>query len=219
MMFLLGLGILILSLVGIVAVVRTSDRIGWGIRSNCMLGLGVFMGIGLMVSAACEWTNSLFSSDNVTNGGPAPVSQKTIAWSPTSTFPPTQKTIFHPVTWMELASFLSDDHTNWSGYDPNYYACMDFSIDLVENAGKRNIKAWIVGVDFYNEEDGHAFVAFETTDLGVVFIEPQKDFRYMNPMVGKPLCDASTGTVCQGAISSIEYVQCDHSHMCTQYFP
>ena len=126
---------------------------------------------------------------------------------------------YRPVTWKELVSFISDDHTNWNKYDPNYYVCLDFSTTLVENARKQNVKAWIVGVDFYNQTDGHAFVAFETTDLGVVYIEPQKDYRYVNPVVGKPLCDAVYGTTCMGIISSIEYVQCDHLHRCTKYSP
>jgi hypothetical protein len=131
----------------------------------------------------------------------------------------TQTIDYRPITWKELASFLSDDHTNWNNYVPDYYVCLDFSIALVENAGKQNIKAWIVGVEFYNQEEGHAFVAFETTDLGVVFIEPQSDYRFTNPKVGKPLCDLSTGIMCMGTISSIEYLQCDHSHYCNPYTP
>ncbi len=120
---------------------------------------------------------------------------------------------------MELVNFIEDDHTNWNNYDPNYYVCLDFSKALVENARKQNIKAWVVLVMFYNQETGHAFVAFETTDLGIVYIEPQGDNRYMVVEEGKPLCDSWGVYECMGTIKSIEYAQCDQSHYCTEYTP
>ena len=140
--------------------------------------------------------------------------------SPTR-YPKTPTTYYRPISWMELVSFISDDHTNWNEYVPDEYVCLDFAIDLVESAGKQNIKAWIVGVDFYNDETGHAFVAFETTDRGVVFLEPQADVPYINPKVGQYLCDAWTGTACMGSISTIEYMQCEsnHSAYCRPYTP
>lgn len=123
------------------------------------------------------------------------------------------------VTWMELVSFIEADHTNWNNYDPDNYVCLDFAIDLVENAGKQNIKAWVVGVYFYDDDIGHAFTGFETTDRGMVFIEPQTDIPYINVTIGKLLCDAWTGTNCMGKIKSLEYFQCDHSHYCINYLP
>jgi hypothetical protein len=139
---------------------------------------------------------------------------------PSPTHPPTSSPIsYRPVTWMELVSFIETDHTNWNEYDPDYYVCLDFAIDLVENARKQNIKAWVVGVEFYNDDIGHAFTGFETTDRGIVFIEPQTDIPYTNPAIGKLLCDAWEGTNCVGEIKSIEYYQCDHSHFCSPYTP
>lgn len=143
-------------------------------------------------------------------------------YHPTSTIRPTQTIAYHPVTWMELASFLTSDPTNLSAnnkFNTDYYTCLDFSIDLVENANKENIKAWIVGVNFYNESEGHAFVAFETTDLGVVYIEPQTDHRYEVLQQGEPLCDAWGKYGCMGTVGSYEFIQCDHSHYCTNYTP
>jgi hypothetical protein len=135
------------------------------------------------------------------------------------TVSPTPTTAYRPVTWMELVSFIEDDHTNWNKYIPDQYVCLDFAVDLVENARKQNIKAWIVSVDFTDGSPGHSFTAFETTDKGVVFIEPQADTHYVNPKVGQPLCDAWYGTLCMGTISSIEYYQCEHTHYCTPYSP
>ena len=37
--------------------------------------------------------------------------------------------------------------------------------------------------------------------------------------VGQPLCDGWTGTNCMGTISKINYVQCNHSQYCVQYYP
>ena len=147
--------------------------------------------------------------------------QMTATRRPTSTTRPTPTIAYLPVTWMELVSFLSDDHTNWNEYIPDHYVCLDFAIDLVENAGKQNIKAWVVIVDFYNQESNHAFAAFETTDRGTVFIEPQADVPYVNPKVGQLLVDAWQGRVFIGKIAAIKYLQCDsdHSHYCDPFIP
>jgi len=140
--------------------------------------------------------------------------------SPTR-YPNTPTTYYRPISWKELVSFISDDHTNWNEYISDEYVCLDFAIDLVESAIKQNIKAWIVAVDFTDGTPSHAFTGFETTDRGVVFIEPQADVPYIDPKVGQYLCDAWTGTVCMGIISTIEYMQCEsnHSHYCDPYAP
>jgi hypothetical protein len=132
--------------------------------------------------------------------------QPSLTKSPATWSTPTPTTTYRPVKWMELVSFISDDHTNWNTYIPNQYVCLDFAIDLVENATKQNIKAWIVAVDFTDGGPGHSFTAFETTDRGVVFIEPQADIPYINPKVGQDLCDSWNGTMCMGVISKIEYL-------------
>jgi len=127
---------------------------------------------------------------------------------------------YRPVTWMELADFISRDHTNWNQYDINNYVCLDFAIDLVENAKKENIKAWIVAVDFTNGEIGHAFVAFETSDKGIRYVEPQRDYTYSNLTIGNPLCDDWGQDQCMGIVKSIENLgDCDHDHYCTDFEP
>ena len=128
--------------------------------------------------------------------------------------------VFTAITWMELADFLARDHTNWNQYNPNNYVCIDFAIDLVEKARKENIKAWIVGVDFANGELGHAFVAFETSDKGIRYVEPQEDYTYSNLAVGTNLCDDWGQAECMGVVANIEhYWECDHDHYCIDYKP
>lgn len=135
------------------------------------------------------------------------------------TLTPTPTTYYRPVTWMELVDFITDDHTNWNDYDAVDYNCLDYAVDLVENAHEQNLKAWVVGVDFVDEETGHAFVAFETSDRGIVYVEPQGDNTYLVLEVGKPLCDAWGMYECFGVVESFEYVQCDHDGYCTPYSP
>jgi len=122
---------------------------------------------------------------------------------------PTQ-IVYRPITWMQLVSFIEVDHTNWNTYTSKY-KCLDFAIDLVANSAKKNIKAWIVVVYFLNQRIGHAFTAFETTDVGIVYIEPQTDIPYLHPRVGQPLCNGWTGKNCMGTISEIDYFQCKHT--------
>ena len=123
------------------------------------------------------------------------------------------------ITWPELVTFLEQDHTNWNPYIPGKYTCMDFSTDLVANAAAHGIKAWIVAVDFTSGGPGHAFVAFATIDHGVVYIEPQADDTYPTVAVGKNLCDSWGVYQCMGTVSSIQYLQCNKSHYCTNYTP
>lgn len=125
----------------------------------------------------------------------------------------------HSTSWADLVSFLEKDHTNWRSYIPGKYTCLDFSTDLVANATKQEIKAWIVAVDFSDGGPGHAFVAFETTDRGIVYVEPQADDAYPIVAVGKNLCDAWGVYQCMGKVASIQFLQCDKSHYCTKYTP
>jgi hypothetical protein len=136
-----------------------------------------------------------------------------------STIQPTPTIAYLPVTWKQLVNFLSDDHTNWNEYIPGKYVCLDFAVDLVENAKKKFIKAWIVGVEFTNGGPGHAFVAFETADRGIIYVEPQGDNTYSILEEGKPLCDDWGIYGCWGTVASYEYMQCQHSHLCLDYVP
>lgn len=134
---------------------------------------------------------------------------------PSQTFTPMPR----PITWDELVQFISNDHTNWNEYDLVNYNCVHYAIDLVAAAHRQDLKAWIVIVEFYDKEPGHAFAAFETTDHGTVYIEPQGDNPYWVMEVGKPLCDAWGVYECMGTVKSIEYYQCMDADHCQLYTP
>ncbi len=123
---------------------------------------------------------------------------------------------YQAISWQQLTQFLSDDHTNWREYDLEDYNCVDFAIDLVANARYSAIDAKIVTVQFVGQETGHAFVAFETSDRGTVFVEPQGDNTYSNVEIGYDLCDDWGDFECMGTIESIQYFgECDHEQNCT----
>ncbi len=123
------------------------------------------------------------------------------------------------ITWKELVSFLEKDHTNWNKYVPGKYTCLEFSMDLVVNARKQGIQAWIVTVDFTSGGPGHAFVGFKTSDRGTVYVEPQADDTYPLVKVGVPLCDAWGVYQCMGKVASIANVQCASANYCTKFTP
>lgn len=127
--------------------------------------------------------------------------------------------VYMPITWMELVDFLAKDHTNWNEYVSGDYACLDFSVDLVANAEAQGLKAWIVLAEFTQGGPGHAFVAFETTDLGIVYVEPQADDTYPVVEVGQPLCDSWGVFECMGTVSSLQFAQCNHETECIWYTP
>ena len=124
------------------------------------------------------------------------------------------------VTWQQLADFISSDHTNWKTYDLENYNCLDYAIDLVANARNEHMKAWIVGVDFVGGDTGHAFVAFETSDRGTVYVEPQRDYTYSTLAKGNDLCDDWGLDACWGVVKDISFLgTCNHDGYCTDYTP
>ena len=94
--------------------------------------------------------------------------------------------------------FILQDHTNWNEYTDDYN-CVNFSLDLVLNAEKIKIHAWIVAVNFADQPRGHTFVGFKTNDKGIIWIEPQSDDAYIVSKIGQPLCLANNPNLCWSA--------------------
>ena len=77
-------------------------------------------------------------------------------------------------SYQEMKAFLAQDITNSKTYIKDEYVCSDFSAAVNNNAEAQGIRCAIVDM-FYPEGYGHTIVAFETTDRGLIFIEPQYD--------------------------------------------
>jgi hypothetical protein len=87
----------------------------------------------------------------------------------------TGKALINP-SYQEMKDFLQrdlTDHHSFEGAFPGGYDCENYASDVVNNAEAESIRAAMVILEY--EKGGHAVVAFETTDRGLIFIEPQND--------------------------------------------
>ena len=77
-------------------------------------------------------------------------------------------------TYQEMKEFLAKDPTNQNTYVENKYVCVDFAATVNNNAESKGIRCAVVDI-FYPDGYGHTIVAFETTDRGLIYVEPQYD--------------------------------------------
>jgi len=93
------------------------------------------------------------------------------------------KTILHDPTYKEAYNFIINDKTNENTYNDVSNNCDHFSRDVNNNAESKGIRCAFVLI---KSESGlpHAIVAFNTTDEGVVYFEPQTD-EIVIPEIGK----------------------------------
>ena len=81
--------------------------------------------------------------------------------------------VLNDPTYAEMQSFIAADNTDLRKYNADTYNCQNYSADVITNAAKQKIRCAFVSIDYTNS--GHAIVAFNTTDRGLVYIEPQSD--------------------------------------------
>jgi len=78
-------------------------------------------------------------------------------------------------TYAELLAFLQADQTDKYSYivgPPKVaYVCADFAKDVHNNAEAAGIRAGFVAIHIAGAEQGHALNAFQTTDMGLVYID------------------------------------------------
>ena len=86
-------------------------------------------------------------------------------------------------THKEMREFLAGDETDSNPYVVGEYNCVDFSAQLSNNVEANGIR--VAYVRIRAEKWGHVLVAFETTDRGLIFIEPQSD-RKVELVIGEP---------------------------------
>ena len=77
-------------------------------------------------------------------------------------------------TYHEVKQFLAQDRTDANQYVEGEYVCSDFAADVNSNAEAQGLRCALVEIK-YPEGSGHAVVAFQTLDKGLVFVEPQYD--------------------------------------------
>jgi hypothetical protein len=88
----------------------------------------------------------------------------------------------HNPTYEEALDFLERDRTDANEYIEGEYVCSHFAADVNNNAEKQGIRCALVDVRF--PDSGHAIIAFETTDEGLVYFEPLTDDR-VRLVIGK----------------------------------
>jgi hypothetical protein len=75
-------------------------------------------------------------------------------------------------TYQEALNFIASDKTDQNEYSDNY-TCFNFANDVICNAFKDGYECGFVYVEF--PDSAHAIVCFNTTNYGLVYIEPQTD--------------------------------------------
>ena len=95
-------------------------------------------------------------------------------------------------TYKEMRDFLTSDEIDSNSFIRGEYVCSDFAADLNHNAEVKGIR--VAYVRIRSEKWGHAVVAFETVDRGLIFIEPQSD-KEAKLVIGEPFPWRSIGAI------------------------
>jgi len=75
-------------------------------------------------------------------------------------------------TYDEAIAFINSDKTDENEYNQDY-VCYDFTADFSSNAFQMGYRCGFVYIEF--SDSAHAIVCFNTTDMGIIYIEPQND--------------------------------------------
>ena len=113
----------------------------------------------------------------------------------------------HNPTYAEMMDFLAHDNTHLKPYIDGVYVCFDYAADMNNNADAAGIQAAYVRLR--SNDWGHAVVAFQTTDRGLIFIEPQSNAE-VKLVVGEPypwsLVGAASPLSSSDPITAIELI-------------
>ena len=93
--------------------------------------------------------------------------------------------ILRDPTYKEAVTFLREDKTDKNKYvEDTYgvYVCSHFARDVCNNAEGQGLRCAFVELRYL--EGGHALIAFNTIDKGLVYFTPQTD-EGVKPVVGK----------------------------------
>lgn len=77
-------------------------------------------------------------------------------------------------SYKEVLSFIQKDKTDRLKYSDDF-VCLNFAINLKTNSFNEGFRCLIVLLSFSDANIGHAIVVFNTTDKGLIYVEPQSD--------------------------------------------
>ena len=89
----------------------------------------------------------------------------------------------HDPTYGEVVNFIRDDKTNKIPYDDETFVCGDYASIVNNNAESLGMRCAFVTLTF--NQTAHTIIGFNTTNTGMVYIEPQSDEWVRNLEVGK----------------------------------
>ena len=76
----------------------------------------------------------------------------------------------------EVLEFIGEDETDEMEYVVGEFECLDFCMMFKNNAFERGYISYMVWIDFEGQTFGHTIIGFNTTDLGMVYLDPQLDY-------------------------------------------
>lgn len=76
-------------------------------------------------------------------------------------------------TYSEMKTFIESDTTNQHTWTESY-TCFNFCNDVITHAYSQGIRVGFVYIAYY-DDTSHAIICFDTTDRGIVYVEPQTD--------------------------------------------
>jgi len=82
----------------------------------------------------------------------------------------------HDPAYSEVGRFIYQDKTNDKQYDEDTFNCAHYSMEVNNNSEGQGIRCAYVIVEL-SRVPGHACIAFNTTDHGLIYYEPQYDSR------------------------------------------
>lgn len=92
-----------------------------------------------------------------------------------------QTYILRDPTYAEAVAFLQQDKTDQNSFIAESYVCSHFARDVVNNAHLVGLRTAFVEIRY--PFFGHSLIAFNTTDRGLVYFEPQND-QPVKPVIG-----------------------------------
>lgn len=90
-------------------------------------------------------------------------------------------------TYFEVVTFVASDRTDENEYVIGEYICWNFASDFEANAFQQGFRVGFVYIEFV--DGAHAIVCFNTTDNGLIFIEPQDDHIVTSLTIGENYWD------------------------------